>query len=101
MATRRLIMSLAWMAAPMLVAGQDHGPPIVACGDLLPAGSHYSLQVELDWNRRGESPQGELALSLTDERTGQRPEAVPEEVVPFVGCVQEVLGIPGEPPSAP
>ena len=87
---------LAGMGLPFAISAQTGGPAIAACGDLLPEGSHYSLSIDLDWDRRGETTTGEMSLTLTDERTGRRPETVPDEAAEFVDCVRDALEIPSE-----
>lgn len=94
MSNRQTVALLAAMALPALIAAQAGGPEIAACGDLLPEGSHYSLQIDLDWDRRGEVATGGMSVSLTDERTGHRGGSVPEEAREFARCVRTALGIP-------
>lgn len=77
-----------------LAQAQASDAPIIACGDLLPEGSHYSIQMNMEWDRRSEVLAGGMSVSLTDELTGQRPEAMPHEVVEFVRCVQRALDVP-------
>jgi len=79
-----------------LAQAQASDAPIIACGDLLPEGSHYSIQMNMEWDRRGEELAGGMSVSLTDERTGTRPEVIPAEAAEFVRCVQVALGVPAE-----
>lgn len=77
-----------------LAQAQASDAPIIACGDLLPEGSHYSIQMNMDWDRRSEVLAGGMSVTLADELTGQRPEAMPHEVAEFVRCVQRALDVP-------
>ncbi|MCC5886563.1 MAG: hypothetical protein JJT88_09025 [Gammaproteobacteria bacterium] len=76
-----------------LAQAQASDAPIIACGDLLPEGSYYSIQMTMEWDRRGEELAGGMSVSLTDERTGERPERIPAEAAEFVRCVQRALGV--------
>lgn len=94
-APRKMVL-LAGMTLPLLASAQGDESAIVACGDLLPADSHYSLQIELDWDRRAEPPAGNMSVSLTDELLGRRPETIPAEAADFVSCVMDALRVPAE-----
>lgn len=96
MKTTRTFVWLAAMGLPLLTSAQGDGAAIVDCGELLPEDSHYSLKIELDWDRRVEPGAGQMSVSLTDELLGRRPESVPAEAAEFVGCVMDALGVPGE-----
>lgn len=96
MKTTRTIVWLAGMGLPLLTAAQGDGAAIADCGDLLPEESHYSLQIELDWNRRAEPAARQMSVSLIDERRGRRPETIPPEAAEFVDCVMGVLGVPAD-----
>ncbi|MCC5871238.1 MAG: hypothetical protein JJU22_02460 [Gammaproteobacteria bacterium] len=94
----RISNSLAILVASAVISTLAHAEtsdtPIIACGELLPDGSHYSIEMNMEWDRRGEELAGGMSVSLTDERTGERPEAVPAEAAEFVRCVQSALGVP-------
>ncbi len=94
MKTSSLMTLLTGMTLPLLTFAQAGDSPIGECGALLPEGSHYSIRVDVNWNRSTEPMTGGMSISLTDESTGSRPETIPPEAARFVRCVQKALGVP-------
>ena len=92
--TRGWPLFVAAMAISTLVQAQDPETPITQCGDLLPEGAHYSIRMNVEWDRRGEEMAGGMSVSLIDERTGMRPDGIPAEAAGLVRCVRNALGVP-------
>lgn len=84
------VMSLLLMASNLAATER---PQLPECGELLPQGVHYSVTLKGQWDTRTEKTSGTLAVTLTDEISGDTPKVIPEEAKPFVACIQSAMGI--------
>lgn len=69
-------------------------PLLSDCGELLPKGAHYSMQMHGSWDTRGSSGSASIGMTLTDEVLDISPEEIPVAVKPFHQCVMGALGLP-------